>query len=461
MKGFIKMADEIKRIEKDILLKSLRTKEVPIKYITPNRDYSLLISETTFDKIVMRVLSSESIIKADELVVPVDFVGRKKMYCLFLLEGISYTFTATIIAIKGAFVTVESPPAIYKNLKRAFHRISPPSSISIAMRGAGLIYDLNYPSTALTSEETDKPYAYVDEHPDVVDIKTKAKTAVDKLNSLVTSYEIVLFKGNKPNTIEQKMISVTGKIILIKGGDEGGFVYPLKIDTHSFVTEKLFKQYLSATGNDEQFAVKTVKGYLNERQINHIAEDLFLPIMFHHYIIGCIHAYTQEGSGKSITCDTALSIYETGKLYALSLEMEGFFNEGKRSQKTFAPQLFDISASGFLVGVPRVHASAHHKPGDEFNILFYLPNLNMVGMARAKQKTSPRPPLLQARKIMGKAVIVRTTHDAINVFFGCKFTELEPEDMRFLFETIYGKEFTNPEDAENLQAVIPFITGPV
>jgi hypothetical protein len=30
-------------------------------------------------------------------------------------------------------------------------------------------------------------------------------------------------------------------------------------------------------------------------------------------------------------------------------------------------------------------------------------------------------------------------------YFGCRFTSIEPEDLRFLFEYIYGRPFTDQD----------------
>jgi hypothetical protein len=59
----------------------------------------------------------------------------------------------------------------------------------------------------------------------------------------------------------------------------------------------------------------------------------------------------------------------------------------------------------------------------------------------------------ERRTVATKAKIVRRYKDSSQHYFGCRFIEMEPEDLRFLFEYIYGKPFTDKDAA--------FLTGQV
>jgi hypothetical protein len=55
--------------------------------------------------------------------------------------------------------------------------------------------------------------------------------------------------------------------------------------------------------------------------------------------------------------------------------------------------------------------------------------------------------------VNAKAKIVRRYKDNVQGYFGCRFMDMAPEDLRFLFEYIYGKTFTDDDAA--------FLTGQV
>jgi hypothetical protein len=45
------------------------------------------------------------------------------------------------------------------------------------------------------------------------------------------------------------------------------------------------------------------------------------------------------------------------------------------------------------------------------------------------------------------AGIVRRYKDVNLYYFGCRYTQIAPEDLRFLFEYLYGKPFTDADGA--------------
>jgi hypothetical protein len=57
------------------------------------------------------------------------------------------------------------------------------------------------------------------------------------------------------------------------------------------------------------------------------------------------------------------------------------------------------------------------------------------------------------RTVNAKAMIVRRYRDNVRKYFGCRFTDMEQEELIFLFEYIYGKPFTSSN--------ITFLSGQV
>jgi hypothetical protein len=49
------------------------------------------------------------------------------------------------------------------------------------------------------------------------------------------------------------------------------------------------------------------------------------------------------------------------------------------------------------------------------------------------------------RNIRATAKIARRYKDNSMGYFGCRFLDMAPEDMRFLFEYLYGKSFTDTD----------------
>ena len=118
------------------------------------------------------------------------------------------------------------------------------------------------------------------------------------------------------------------------------------------------------------------------------------------------------------------SLFQFSKILAHSLKLNGYFETGKLKNEPFVGKIVDISASGLLFAYPNSSLSSTLMTGNELSV---------------KLKT-------QHRNVSSKAKIVRRYKDNSQAYFGCRFLEMEPEDLRFLFEYIYGKTFTD-EDA--------------
>jgi len=111
--------------------------------------------------------------------------------------------------------------------------------------------------------------------------------------------------------------------------------------------------------------------------------------------------------------------------------VNGYFEKGKLPNDPFEGKINDISASGLLFSCPISPLS---------NTLLIDSEL-VVKIVTSK------------RNIKAKARIVRRFKDKTTSYFGCRFLDMAPEDIRFLFESIYGRPFTD-NDAN-------FLTGQV
>ena len=141
-------------------------------------------------------------------------------------------------------------------------------------------------------------------------------------------------------------------------------------------------------------------------------------------MLGYIHIWIDKEGLRSFDFNVIESLFQFSKILAYSLKLNGYFETGKIKNDPFEGKIVDISASGLLFAYPTSSLTATLIPGNELSV---------------KLKT-------QHRTVSTKARIVRRYKDNSQVFFGCRFVELEPEDLRFLFEYIYGKTFTD-EDA--------------
>jgi hypothetical protein len=111
------------------------------------------------------------------------------------------------------------------------------------------------------------------------------------------------------------------------------------------------------------------------------------------------------------------TLYQFAKVLAYSLKLNGYFDSGLIKEEVFEGRVIDISVSGLLFVYPNSSLSAALLPDSELAVKLITPK----------------------RTINANARIIRRYKDSSAGYFGCRFLDMLPEDMRFLFEFIYGK----------------------
>jgi c-di-GMP-binding flagellar brake protein YcgR len=119
------------------------------------------------------------------------------------------------------------------------------------------------------------------------------------------------------------------------------------------------------------------------------------------------------------------SMYQFSKILAYSLKINGYFEAGKLKNDPFEGKIIDISASGLLFACPHSSFASTLMPDSELSVRLKTPR----------------------RTVNARAKIVRRYKDSSQGYFGCRFLDMEPEDLRFLFEYIYGRQFTDKDAA--------------
>jgi len=163
--------------------------------------------------------------------------------------------------------------------------------------------------------------------------------------------------------------------------------------------------------------------FIKQKHDSGTLSDLWVPILFQEYVIGYIHIWINTEGKPPFDYGVIDTLYQFAKILAYSLKINGYFETGKLKNEPFEGKIIDISASGLLFTYP-------NSP---------LASTLLLDSELAVRLMAPR------RTVNAKARIVRRYKDSIQGYFGCRFMEMAPEDLRFLFEYIYGKPFTDSD----------------
>jgi hypothetical protein len=242
------------------------------------------------------------------------------------------------------------------------------------------------------------------------------------IKGFASGYKLIIFKDVKPTTTEERIIAETGKSFFLPSTLANlpqADPYPKK----RLITEEMFRRYLESTGVSPAYLDDAIIRFIKAKYDSGFFSDAWVPILFQEYVVGYIHTWIGKEGKIPFNYETIDTLYQFAKILAFSLKENGYFDSGRIKNEPFQGKVIDISASGLLFAYPHSPLSAALFPDCEL----------AVRLSASK------------RTIHANARIVRKYKDTTMGYFGCRFLDMAPEDMRFLFEFIYGKPFTDSD----------------
>ncbi|MDR2313530.1 MAG: PilZ domain-containing protein [Spirochaetaceae bacterium] len=400
------MATPIKRIEKDFLLKVLYDDQIPVMYLNDRTEYILYMEKPA---------KSEVFFRADRPIAGLK--PRKKLDLLFDYKSQVIIFSIEISAVKDEHVVAQAPEYLYKNLDRSYSRVSGPQELKVQFTFQGDRFALHYPKVQeYESGEIGDWMSKVD--------PKNLQGIIDQMAAWIrgfaSGYKMVIFKDTKPQTIEERIVAETGKALYLPS-TLANLPQSDPNPKKRLVTEEMFRRYLESTGVDPLYLDDAIGRFIKQKFDGGFFSDAWAPILFQEYVIGYIHVWINKEGKLPFDYNVIEILYQFSKVLAFSLKINGYFNKGRIKNEPFEGKIADISASGLLFTYPHSGLSSALLPDSELAVRLFAPK----------------------RTIKAIAKIVRRYKDNSLGYFGCRFLNMAPEDMRFLFEYLYGKPFTD------------------
>ena len=410
------MATAIKRIEKDFLLKILYDEKIPVIYIKGQTQYVLTVEKPT---------KNQMFFKADR---PIEGLKvRKKIDLMFDYRGQVVIFAVEVSDFKEEHIITAEPDFLYKNLDRSFARVSTPPDLQVQFCFLVDRYSLSYPKvTEYERESSPELFNTMDQK----NLSSLIEEMAVWIKTYASGYKLVIFKDVKPSSTEERLLAQTGKSFYLPSTD-GFLPYEDPSPKKRLITEDMFKRYLESTGVDLKFVSDAYTRFIEQKKKAGLFSDLWVPILFQEYVLGYIHIWINKTGLAPFSSGIIDQLYQYARILAHSLKKNGYFEAGKIKNDPFEGKIIDISASGLLFAYPLSTFASLLLPESELSV---------------RLKT-------ERRTVNTKARIMRRYKDNVQGYFGCRFMDMAPEDLRFLFEYIYGRPFTDKEAT--------FLTGQV
>lgn len=400
------MAKAVSRIEQQFFLKTIFDQQLPVIYLRNRTQYTLVLCEPIADGMCF---------KSDRHIS--GLWPRRKIYLAFHLGGMIISFAVAVITCRNVYVRTELPKFLYKNLERSYARIPTPRELHARFTISNDDYFLPYPR--LSGVETAGGDMGTLKDVDTKNLPGLMAQIAEWTEEFTDNYQLILFNNASPITTEERLLAETGKILYIPSTTEE---FP-KTDSSPqkrLITEEMFHRFLENSGAAPSELHDAVRKYLNDKVEAQIYADVYVPILFHRYVIGYCHAWCTRAERKQpFNYETLEAFFRFASALSLALEENGSFEKGKLQGRSFEARMLDVSVAGLLLACTQNTQVSTLSVNDEMDVSLSMPD----------------------RIIQCRAKIARKDNDAVMMYFGCKFLDLQPDDLRFLFEFLYGRPF--------------------
>jgi hypothetical protein len=409
------MATNLKRIEKEFILGSARDDKIPFLLIAGSGEWPCTLMATP----------PEGLVLAHAM--PLRLLRRSQVYEFrFVYCEQPMAFRARVLEVKESSVTVEMPEAVYKNLGRRYSRRAPPGELSVAFSFRGDRYDLSFPTTrefeTVSEPERDSTF---DPH----DIRALIGEFNDSALAFASERAIRMFKDRHPESLEERLIVRTGKIYYLPSS-VGGLPTVDPYVTPRIVTRELFANFLREEEVRPDLVEDESLRFERNKKSSGILSELMIPLLFQEYVIGYVYLVNTQAGRPPFDLPLLETFHQFAKVLAYSLKVNGYFRSAPKKKQDFSADVIDISAGGLLFSNASRDLIGSLLPGSTIEVTI-----------AAKD-----------RIVRIAAQVKRLYRDLSRGYFGIEYSEVAPEDFRFLFECLYGRAFTD-EDAVGIEGL--------
>ncbi|MDR1317842.1 MAG: PilZ domain-containing protein [Spirochaetales bacterium] len=402
------MSVPVSRIEKEFILKNLVEKKAPVEVRYFDQWVAGLIND---------VDDSGAVICLSDGDVPVPG-GDTEAQVFFKFRGARMTFHAKALALKGSDLRIAIPQGIYRDLSRGFERVAPGADMSLSFLAQGERIELNFPKSEISDETPEEPETMPNF--DAAKMTNLLKAFREKAQTFSSENKIVMFRERKPESFEEKLVTVTGKT----------FLYPQSMVKHTAEKDLILSPRLLT--QEEIILAQTNQGLelfqvinlLNktekDKNTKNILQELYSPILYHAYVVGYLYLVSFKDGGQKFSQKVIDFIFQFGRLLVHSLKVNGYFKGEPVKERVETAEVIDVSASGIQFALPLNHFE---------NVLLLYNDLSFdLTVGEREMKAGGR--------------IMRKFSDRGRLYICVMFLDIKDEDRRFLMEALYGSAQT-------------------
>ena len=399
------MGTQVGRIEKEFVFKSLIDDATPCDVHGTGKEAHCRFSQLSDERLEMVPLEGQ---------LPGFQIGEE-IRVFFYLKNNYHTFSAKLIEASPEKITVQHPRGVYKNLQRKYERVKPSEDLHVSFSLKGTKIELNFPKSERFSE-VEPPQTSTTFDPKRIQELVRAFR--EKMSSLVSDSKIVMMRDRLPRAWEEKVIVRLGQCLWIPSTDED---FPSKdpFPDEKVITKGALIRLEEESGAQPFVITGRLGNILYEKAKKGVISELWCPVLYNEYVVGYLYIVSTGEQKNRIGKDLVEYTWQFARMLCYSLVTNGYFKAENASERRYEAPVIDMSASGILFA---------HNSGDLIRELLVHTDLELT------MRVGKRAFKVGAR-------VMRKFKDAETNYFGVLFLRIEPGDLAFLFEYLYGKPF--------------------
>jgi hypothetical protein len=189
------------------------------------------------------------------------------------------------------------------------------------------------------------------------------------------------------------------------------------------ITRAMLADFFREEGLRDELVEDEVARFERNVKATGILSEILVPILFQEYVIGYVSIQNKTPGREPFGLALLETFHLFSEILAYSLKINGYFKGAPKKVPDIKAQVLDVSAGGLLFSNDSKDLGAALLPDARLDLLVGVGDRNFSAACRVR----------------------RVYRDGDQYYYGVQYDEIQPEDFRFLFETLYGRPFSDAD----------------
>lgn len=398
------MAQQIHRIEKEFIFKTLIDGNSPVAIHFHQQRHRCHVLSSDKSQLKMKLENPKK----------AQFERNDQLRLFFRFRGTPITCTVRFLSMENDAIVLSPPEAVYRDLSRLYERVEADSAMSVHLLINGERLSIDFPASE-SYYEPEPPD--LDFNFDVSRISELLKAFRERSAAFASENKITMFRERRPADIVERMLALSGKIILLPFDNVDSFTLMRSKLATSILKEGDLNRMFREAGEDPVRSASEIQAHQQRIKSQQVWHELYCPVLFREFVVGYIYLMRADMLITPFSQDNLDMVHQFSRLLSYSLKLNGYFKSEPVKQEFTNSELVDISGSGLLFSYPLNGPSIQLYTDVDLTVKLHDLSLNIRGR------------------------VVRKFRDAGQIYLGVQYMDLSDNDQHQLLSQLYGQDY--------------------